>query len=417
MSKILAELLGEDNPLFGSSISRLEKACGNPSIDVKLISDIATKVRIKTKSLGLDPSDSTGKELYHALISLVKKHEEFFIKRIGGKQSDDLEELTKKIILTIDKIKIPKKVWVIKLSSTKRLLKSNPPKTTMKYLGYRSIESMIKREPIYELMACIRLVEDESWLKNFINKYKTLAPTDYETRNIQIVVLDSKKWADAAKKYVGQKHLNTTNLKEIGAVYILPVGVKQTKGLALATFYQVIKYINEIRTYSSYFKMQQVKPNFGQIYVNTLTEDPGKHASIAGNDLHWRIIQKHFGKLDDDFHPEIFQPHVQLEDLNWKKVEDILYELEPALHFWFDMEYVASLCDGLPVSFNLIDCLICNVNELSYEKRYFSNFRESLRNELLTRYVGEDNLKSQVLKQLDNDTSMCGINNGNIKFA
>ena len=385
------------------SFARLEKASGNLSIDVKLVSDIAGKVRIKTKSLGLDPDDSTGTELYSALISLVEQHEQFLIKRIGANLTDTYEDLMKKIIKVVEKSKLPKKCWVIKLSVAKKILKSYPPKKTMKYLGYRSVDSMIKRESIYEIFCGIRILEDTAWLNNFIAKYKTLKPTDFEDRDIKIMPLDNKKWMGASRTFVRQKHHNIANLKELGAIFVLPLPAKQTKGLALATFYQIVKYINEIRMYSSYFKMQQVKPNFGQIFVNTLIEDPGKHASIAGNDLHWRIIQRYFGGLDDDSHPEIFQPHVQLEDLVWRKAEEVLYELEPALHFWFDMDYAAIICDGLPVSFNLIDCVTCYINDLPYEERYCKNFQDNLWNELFIRYMNRNNLRSQVLKQLDNE--------------
>ena len=405
MSNLLIELLGENNHLLKRSLAILEKASGDSSIDVKLVSDIAGRTRIKTKSLGLDPDDSTGKEVYHALVALVKHHEEFLIKRIGAKPTDTYEDLMIKIIEAIRKIKLPKKSWVIKLSVAKKMLKLYPPKKTMKHLGYRSVESMIKRESIYEIYCGMRILEDEAWLNNYIRKYNTLKPSDFETRDIKIILLDNKKWKGVAKTFVRQKHHNITNLKELGAIFVLPLPAKQTKGIILATFYQIIKYINEIRMYSSYFKMQQVKPDFGQILVNTIIEDPSKHVSIAGNDLHWRIVQRYFGKLDDNSHPDIFQPHVQLDDLYWRKPEEVLYELEPALHFWFDMDYVAKIFDGLPISYNLIDCVICYANELPYKKRYFQNYQENLRNELFTRYLNRPNLRTQVINQIDKETS------------
>ena len=91
------------------------------------------------------------------------------------------------------------------------------------------------------------------------------------------------------------------------------------------------------------------------ILVDTLIADPDHHAVMAGNHVHWRIIQRYFGKLEGESHPEIFQPHLQPEDLHWRKAEEVLYKLEPALHFWYDLDYVGVMKDGRPVTFNLMD--------------------------------------------------------------
>ena len=46
---------------------------------------------------------------------------------------------------------------------------------------------------------------------------------------------------------------------------------------------------------------------------------------MAGSHVHWRVIQRYFGKLENEYHPEIFEPHVQPEDLHWRKAEEALY--------------------------------------------------------------------------------------------
>jgi hypothetical protein len=124
---------------------------------------------------------------------------------------------------------------------------------------------------------------------------------------------------------------------------------------------------------------------------------------MAGQKVHWRVIQRYFGKMENENHPEIFEPHVQPEDLHWRKAEEILYQMEPALHFWHDMDYVASLRDGRPISFSLMDMAISYVNDLPYGDRAIYHFRESLWNEIFMRYMGHETLETQVLKQLDNE--------------
>ncbi|MEZ6331063.1 MAG: hypothetical protein R3B12_03565 [Candidatus Saccharimonadales bacterium] len=77
-------------------------------------------------------------------------------------------------------------------------------------------------------------------------------------------------------------------------------------GITMTVMPLLFHYINEIRLYSSFFKLQQVKLNFAEIVINTLIADPGDAAVMAGQAVHWRVIQRYFGKLENEYHPEIF---------------------------------------------------------------------------------------------------------------
>jgi ribokinase len=72
MTHQLKALLGNDHPLFASNILSLEKASGNAGIDVRLLADITERGGEVLRMLSLDPSNSTGEEVYHALINLSK---------------------------------------------------------------------------------------------------------------------------------------------------------------------------------------------------------------------------------------------------------------------------------------------------------------------------------------------------------
>ncbi len=403
MSKYLSDLLKADEPMFTSALKQLELASGDQSVDVRLTAELIGKAHMKMRELGLDPDDTTGKELYHALLSLVKKHDEFLAKKIGSKTASDVQDLLPRIKAVVEKIDVPKKVWVLRPSVAKRLLKAMPPKHVMKHLGYKSVDSMLKREPIAELYGSLRFAEDPAWLQSFLQRYKTLRPSDFETRNIEIVLMDSKKWGELTKAFVHKKRHNLTHLKELGVILMLPMPIKQMHGITITVLPLLLHYLNEIRLYSSFFKLQQVKPGFGEILVDTLIADPDKHAVMAGQKIHWRVIQRYFGKLESEYHPEMFEPHVQPEDLHWRKAEEVLYNIEPALHFWYDLDYVAILHEGRPLTFNLMDMAISYVNSLSYSDRAVYHFRESLWNEIFMRYLGQKTLETQVLKQLDNE--------------
>jgi hypothetical protein len=124
---------------------------------------------------------------------------------------------------------------------------------------------------------------------------------------------------------------------------------------------------------------------------------------MAGQNVHWRVIQRYFGKLGDEYHPEVFEPHVQPEDLHWRKAEELMYKLDPELEFWDGLDYVGEMYDGQPLTFNFMDVSLSYSNGISYEERYIYHFREALWNEVFMRYMGEQVLEEQILRQLDND--------------
>lgn len=384
------------------AIQRLEQASGHSGVDVRLTAEIVGKVHIKLRSLGLDPRDTTGRELYHALYGLVRQHDRFLADRIGVADPEDVQAVLMRVKETVEALDVPNRAWVIKSSVAKRLIKATPPKHVMKQLGYRSVDSMIKREPVNELFGAMRFLETEEWLNRFIKKYKTLKPTDFESRPIEIIYFDPAKWGAIVSEFSVKKRHNISHLKEMGVVAITPLPVQRLAGITIATLPMVLHYVNEIRLYSSFFKSQQVKPNFGEIIIDTLLSDPGKHVSVAGHHLHWRVIHRHFAREDRE-RPALFEPHVEPDDLLWRKTEETLYKLEPALHFWFDVDYVGVMFDDRVVPFNLIDMAINYVNKMSYGTQSYGQMQAALWNEIYLRYVGEQAVEKQVLSQLDQD--------------
>jgi hypothetical protein len=190
----------------------------------------------------------------------------------------------------------------------------------------------------------------------------------------------------------------------MGTIIIVPMKADRMKGITLKTLPLLFHYINEVRLYSAFFKLKQVNKNFGETVVETLIADPGTAAQMAGSYVHWRVIQRYFGKLKEEGHPEAFEPHVQPEDLHWRRAEENLALLDPEMKFWVDKDYVAKLADdGLPLTYNMMDVSLAYSNGESYKTRYFYHFRESLWNEIFMRYMGHKNLENSILKQLDND--------------
>lgn len=401
MARVLSELLGASEPLFSISLQQLERATGHSSTDVRLTAELVGKVHLKMRELGLDPSDTTGQELYTALLNLVAKHDEFLVLRLGGQDPADVADLLPRLVAAVERLDIPKSAWVIKHSVAKRLLKSTPPRRVMKLLGYRSIDSMLKRESVSQIFAALRFVEAEEWLEAFIKKYQRLTCNDFETRPIDIIQLEADRWGPVASQYLREQHHNLVHLKELGVIAVLPLPIERLPGVTITVLPLLLHYIGEIRLYSAWFKLHQVRPDFGRVVAHTLLYDPTHHARMAGQHVHWRIIQRHYGRQDAQYHPDIFEPHLQPEDLRWRKAEDLLYRLEPALYFWYDLDFVGAAFPHRPVSFNLMDLAVSYVNRLPYRQQAIHHFQQALWNEIYLRYFGHKALEKQVLDQLE----------------
>lgn len=402
MAKFLRDLLDAEEPIFSMALKQLEQASGQPGADARLIGDITEKAHDRMRKLGLDPANTTGKEFYQALLSRVEADNERVTKLIGATDSSDVQQLVPLMIKAANSVDFNRKVFVIKHSKAKDLLRQMPPEKLMEKLGYTDVEAMFEGEDFDEIYTALRFSEGPEWLNAYDELFKTVTADDYEERDLRILAMDHDKYVDLAEHFTKKKLHNVTHTKEMGVIVIVPLREEHSKGLTLKTLPLLFHYMNEVKLYSSFFKLKAAQPHFGETVMTTLIADPGNASQMAGQYVHWRVIQRYFGKLKDEDHKEDFEPHVHPEDLHWRKAEDLLYQIDPQMEFWQEMDYVGLQFDGAPVSVNFVDVSLSHANSMSYEERYFYHFRESLWNEIFIRYMSYPNLEKQILQQLDN---------------
>ena len=405
MTKFLRDLLDAEEPLFSTALQQLEATSGKLGADTKLIGDITAKAHESMRAMNLNPAASTGEELYGALLARVENDAKRLTKIIGGSDPHDVKELVPLMVNAANSVEFNRNVFVIKHDKAKELLRSMPPKALMKHLGYENIEQLFEAEDFDELYTALRFSEGADWLNQYNELFKTVSAKDYEQRPLRIVILDHNKYVDLAAGFVQKKLHNVTHTKEMGTIAVLPMHNRKMRGIVLKTLPLLLHYMNEVKLYSTFFKLKSNKSHFGEIVVETLIADPETASQLAGKNIHWRVIQRYLGRhKDDDIEKVAFQPHVQPEDLHWRRAEDLLYKIDPELLFWKDRDYVALNYEGFPVAFNLFDVSFAYSNKETYENRYAYHFRESLWNEIFVRYMGYKNLAQQVLEQLDNDS-------------
>jgi hypothetical protein len=402
MTRYLSSALGAQQPLFSQSILELERASGRPSADIRLSSEVIQKVRLKVAELGLDPQDTTGPELYHALQDRLKHDERLVRSALAIAEGATSADVLVRVQKFFDGHEAMQSTFALKSIAAKRLLKKKVPKNVMKQLGYRSLDSMLKHEPVAAVYAAAAIVESASWHRTFREQYTKLQPSDFEQRHIGLIYPKSKRWSILSEQFVRTSKHNMLCFRELGVVVMLPLSAK-VEGLAITTILLALHYMNDIRAYSSFAKLQQVKPTFGRIIQESSVGEPMTSAQLAGQPVPWKVIQRYYGRQKTGYHPEVFEPHVQPEDLQWHDAEAVLAQLEPALSFWLDTQYICMLHDDEPVSLNILDVALGYCNHLPFADRIVHFVRQHLWYELMSRYLHQENLEAAVHQQLSRE--------------
>jgi len=398
MTRFLSEALGAVEPMFSQSLQQLEHAAGRPGADIRLTADIIQRMRAKIAELDLDPDDTTGPELFNALQDRLKQSE-VTVRDALKLAPDAAPDSVVTAATTFLKKQEASSFFVLKTSVAKRLLKRKPPKVAMKQLGYRSIDSMLRHESVGEMYAAALIAEPGSWQRSFREQYAKLMPSDFESRKASLIHPTTKRWQKLAAGFVGNARHNLLSFPELGAVVLLPLD-QVVDGLAITTILLVSEEMNRIRAHSSYAKLQQVKPEFGTLVQASSVSEPYTAAQLAGQPVPWRMIQRYYARFTGAYHPEIFEPHVQPEDLEWKNGEDALAALDPSLTFWQDTAHLGLMHEGGVVSCNALDVALGYCNHLSFGDRIVHFVRDNLWHELMIRYLHQENLEAAVHQQL-----------------
>jgi hypothetical protein len=400
MARVLAQLMGAAEPTFRAQLQRLEQAAGLPGADIRLMMHVVNQTRAKIRDLGLDPHDTTGPELYRTLQSRLRADEGRIRTALGLAESASASEVIGACQKYLESLEVHTHSFAFKRPVMRALLKKLQPKTTMKKLGYRSMDSMLKHESVAQLLAATIMIESQDWQRRRLEAYKKLKATDFEVRRASFHVPDTKHWPELTAQYVTANKHNLMALPELGAVILFPMD-QDLPGLAIATLTLSVHSVNDMRSLGSYLKLQQVRPDFGQVFAVSIQHEPIAATELAGEALPWKVVQWFYGHAHSQYHPEAFEPHVQPEDLVWHEAEDVLVGLHPAMEFWQGGQLLALLDGSQPVSLNLLDVALGVCNGMDYADRIVHHMRINLGRELLARYLHQGNLHSLLLGKLD----------------
>ncbi len=391
MSRALADLLGAEEVAFRQRLAQLERLAGAPGVDIRLGLHVATETRKKIAALGLDPADTHGPELYHALQAKLLRDEAVAAEalKVTGKTSAE------KLVATtgfISKELHGNAVFAMKAPVLKRILKSLKPKATMKALGYRSMESMFKHEAVAGLVVATLVSETPEWHKQRLRLYAQLQASDFEVRNMQYVLPSGKKWPSITTVYTQRFRSHIATLPELGAIVTLP-SEKELPALIITSLVLLLEATNDINTASSFLKSQQVQPNFGQHVHNVVLSEPMSEGVLAGETIPWKVLHWLYGTGHAEQLSTAFEPYFQHDDIVWHHSGKTLARLHESLVFWQDTAFLGLLENRATVSLNVLDVALGVCNGMAYGKRVLHTMQSALSRELLARYLRQDNLQ------------------------
>lgn len=397
MCRLIAELTNTDVRLLSETIRRLEHRSGSPGLDIRLTADIHAQIHLKIRALGLDPHDTHPKELYVALQNLAAVHENFLKRRFDLPETISATDFAKDVDHIFTRLRFNRRSWLLKPSATRRLMRSNPPKQLMRLLGYRSLDSMVKREPSDVLLFLALQTETDAWQQRLDKQIEKLTSMAFEERLIETRTLDDARYAELSKKLFTAHHTLVLGLPLVGTIFLLPLSGVIKPGMLLLTLVAALKESTELQFAQSYLRYYQMESFFADKLPGALRGRGNQIVTVAGQSFNWHILHRHYGSVGISDHPEVFQPHLHPEDLAYRRAEEVLYKLEPALHFWHGVEYVGLRTSSGIISFNLLDVLINLVNGVPLGSQYNTNLRQSAWDELLIRYMRTTAIERAVL--------------------
>jgi hypothetical protein len=384
MAKNLAELLDEPEVVVESVINKLEHISGWQSTDVRLLADINNKIRAKLIELKLDPDDTTGPELYHALLAKLDRDEQKFNMPYVKRPSNE-------VINSVKQAHKPYQVYALKYSAAKEILRNHPPRRLMKELSYRSVDSMLKRESISQLYNAVAKIEIPRWQNVFFKDLANLTPSDFESREIEFVAQQAK---------FGK----LTNNNEITSVVPLlgAVIINDCSGSSMSLAVRITNSVNELRAISAHIKLKNVEPTFGKNIVDVVKKDTAHPFKINVLPISWKSIFHHYGKRLTSEHTEFFGPHLLHDDIKAHNPLTTLAIISPVFNWWQELEFVAKKTEAGIVSFNLTDVISSAGKD--FEQRSLEHVRGSLWREFIDRYFAHPSVEQHFMQKLEPQT-------------
>src|SRR3989338_840651 len=309
-----------------------------------------------------------------------------------------------KLCETAFKLFSPPKGMFIKKEKVTELLDKHKPDNLLGHFGYSSVKELLDKEGFASVVSALRFTQSKEWMHKFFDvAYNELRPDDFEEREVELKVLETK-WLEVDEKFLEKKKHNISHLKEYGVIFIIPLPI-DTPGETIRMFTLIMHYLHEVPFYSDLTRKYMNDPDFIDKFKSLLRGDVSDKR-IGKEKPVWRVVQTYLAK-DNEQDFRLFEPHVNPEAEHWLKVSEDMERLarmlpshgKVGLGFWTGLDCAGDFFKDQNgqeqlVSFDLTDLIMSLVKKGHI--KYLYHQQEALWNKIFSEYQGRERMNELV---------------------
>lgn len=354
MSVTLAAFFAKQLDEVKELVASLESLSGYGSADIRLTSRIAADVRKKIAGLNLDPDDTSPEELYEALKQKLAHDEKQLIRYLRTQAAVKVNaeaDINDGLKCVLEELAYDSQCLSLKNSSLNRMMKKYPPKKTMKSMGFKSIDSMLKHNPAALILMALNLHESKSYLASFYSEFKKCKYSDFELKPINLIFITEPKWQKAFRSSLGSGSSRIVASYELSSLIIYPFQNTPGSGELISNFDLALDEMTRIASASAYLRLHLLDAAFGEKVYNIVASEEIVAAELGTRPIPWHLVQSNLHNLTDG----LDLIHVNLGDLCEKSFKQIFHDSVGLLSFWHDSEHLGYFKENTHVSLNLSD--------------------------------------------------------------
>lgn len=401
----LAKILRVKPEILLNLDEKMSRLTGKSGVIDKIVEENEILIWRTLDELGLPKEKATAAAVDMALVGRLKHMDEELFKFLEYPDLSKLSQACGKLCAVARILNDPSKGFFLKKEKAAAMLEKYPPQNILDFFGYKTVAELIEKEGFSSVFSALRFAQDQTWMHRFFEEaYQDLAADDFERREVEIKVLETK-WLEVADRFLEKKYHNLSHLKELGIVFVIPLPI-DTPGETMRMFTLLLHYLNEVPFYSKLFYRFSLQPNFGGNLKSLLRGDVSLTPLPVDNyklpSMKVRIVQRYLAKDDvNDF--RLFEPHVNPEAEHWyratgdmAKMGAIFEEKGHLLGFWHGLDAVGDFFqdergETKLVSFDLIDLVMGLVQKGKI--KYLYHQQEALWNKIFIGYLGRDQME------------------------
>lgn len=356
--------------------------------------------------------NSTAEEVYATLINRLINLDQNLYELLDKPDLANMSVTCGKLCETAFKLFSPPKGMFIKKEKVAELLEKYRPDNLLNHFGYSSAKELLDQEGFASVVSALRFTQSKDWMHKFFDTaYGELKPEDFEERDVELKVLETK-WLAVADKFLEKKYHNISHLKEYGVIFVIPLPI-DTAGETMRMFTLIMHYLHEVPFYSDLFRKFMKDYDFIDKFKSLLRGDVSDKRIDIKRPV-WRVVQTYLAK-DDEGDFRLFEPHVNPEAEHWFKVSEDLERLARMLNhnenradlgYWAGLDCVGDFFPSTSsgqaelVSFDLIDLIMSLVKK--GQVKYLYHQQEALWNKIFLEHKGRERMNELIEENIIN---------------